>query len=105
MSGIASTFPFKDGKIWTKSDTVQITNRDGVKVFARGLSCYTTAGLVFVRMRGSRMKPTDAPNNPVTTIATDATPVYLALGSWFIGEFDLVYSTGATAVDFVVWFD
>jgi len=100
MSGMASTFPFKNGKIHTKSDTIQTTNYEGNKTFMRGLSCYTTAGIVYVRMKGVREDPNDNLN---FVVATYPAIVYLALGSYFIGEFDIVYSTGATAVDFMVW--
>lgn len=103
MSGLAATFPFIGGKQWTAHDTTQITNYDGKKIFARGLSCYTTAGIAYVRMRAGRIDPTDDLNYDATAYNTTPHIVYLSLGSYFIGEFDIVYTSGLTAAGIMVW--
>lgn len=94
---LASTFPFRYAKEITPHDTNQITNFDGNEFFARGIWAFTTAGIIYVRVRGKREDSGDDLDT-----ATNLVPVYLALGSFAILEFDLVRSTDATAVGIAI---
>ena len=94
---LSSIYPFRYGKAVTEHDTNQITNFDGNKFFARGIWAITTAGIVYVRIKGRREDPDDDLDT-----ATNLVPVYLALGSVAIIEFDLVRSTGLTAAGLVI---
>ena len=84
-------------KIVTPHNTNVITNANGEKVWPRGLMLdqNSTAGDVKIRLRGNELGQGAGSGGDIT--------VGLAKGEKLVLQFDLVYATGTTATNIIVF--